>query len=170
MRQCVFILTDVVYRRRGLQAERKDVEDSQLVLKALKARIPLMRNPWQSVRKLREAVRIQAKPVLETVVKPYSKSFVKPAKTGKISSFDSFSRPNQQGPAFFSENLIDSIPAGLNAPVSRLVLAAALKCFDPNADGGEGDFALSEDFSMNPFQSYLDLQAPLLKVSCIRRH
>lgn len=160
-----------MYRRRGLQAERKDVEDSQLVLKALRARIPLMRNPWQSVRKLREAAGIQAKPVLETVVKPRSKAIVKSAKAGKISSLDSSSTSNQQqGPAFFSENLIDSIPAGLNAPVSRLVLAAALKCFDPNADGGGGDFVLPEDFSVDPFQSYLDLQAPLPKVSYIRRH
>lgn len=153
-----------MYRRRGLQAERKDVEDTQLVMKALKARIPLMRNPWQSVRKLREATGVQVKPFFETTVKPQTKSTIKPAVAGKISSLGFPSRPNQREPAFYSENLIDSIPAGLNAPVGRLVLAAALRCFDPNADGGEGDFMLPEDFSVNPFQSYLDLQAPLLKV------
>ncbi|KAF1775627.1 hypothetical protein GQ600_11141 [Phytophthora cactorum] len=89
--------------RRGLQAQRKDIEDADLVLSTLQKRSLLMTNPWTSERVL------LAKPVC----KPLKKA------AGK-----------RQANSFISANLLESIPGGMNAPIARLLLVAGLSCYD----------------------------------------
>ncbi|KAG6597762.1 putative haustorium-specific membrane protein [Phytophthora cinnamomi] len=50
-----FSLSDTIAVMRGLQAQRKNIEDTDLVLSTLHNRAPLMANPWTSERVLREA-------------------------------------------------------------------------------------------------------------------
>ncbi|EEY57782.1 uncharacterized protein PITG_00360 [Phytophthora infestans T30-4] len=45
-----FALNEVIAVMRGLQAQRKDIEDADLVLSTLQKRLPLMTNPWTSER------------------------------------------------------------------------------------------------------------------------
>ncbi|KAL3671639.1 hypothetical protein V7S43_003552 [Phytophthora oleae] len=126
---------------RGLQAQRKEIGDTELVLSTLQKRTPLMTNPWTSERVLREA-RGGDKAKISTR-KPISKT-----------------RPN----LFISENLLDSIPGGMNAPIARLLLVAALRCYDPGSRNEKGTFVPCEGRNSQLFQTYLRTESPLLKI------
>ncbi|TYZ59296.1 hypothetical protein PybrP1_006572, partial [[Pythium] brassicae (nom. inval.)] len=160
---------------RGLQAQMKDVNDVSLVVKALRQRAPLMTNPWKSER----VVRHEARPRHLTAVagklpvptasgalpKPRPKPNVKGSSKVQWQAKPAGTvNPARPEPSFFTENLLDSVPGGMNASITRIVLVAAIKAFDPDADAGDGAFALPEDFTADPFQSYLQLESPLLKI------
>lgn len=66
--------------------------------------------------------------------------------------------------AFISANLLESIPGGMNAPIARLLLVAALRCYDPGSRGEKGGFVASDDRNSEIFQSYLRTESPLVKV------
>lgn len=158
----------------------KDVNDAGLIVKTLHQRVPLMTNPWKSER----VARLEARPRLLTTVaakgpdpatggavpKPLSKPDVKrssrvqqrPLKTVSIVN------PARPEPSYITENLLESVPGGMNASIARIVLVAAIKSFDPDADAGDGAFALPEDFTTDPFQSYLQLKSSLLKVHVLQ--
>ncbi|OWZ23655.1 hypothetical protein PHMEG_0001427 [Phytophthora megakarya] len=143
-----FSLDEVIAVMRGLQAQRKDIEDADLVLMTLQKRSPLMTNPWISERVLREARNMDKTPTSSIPVVKVNHKVNKP---------DVKIRRN----TFISENLLDSI--GMNAPISRLLLVAALRCYNPSQNES-GRFILSEGRNSELFQSYLSTETPLLKI------
>lgn len=175
--------------RRGLQAQRRDVADVSLVLKTLYQRTPLMTNSWKSermarlealpashllhadnaVERLSGGVRLQAsasRPTKHTTAAPNaSAALTKRAQDTGHSPRAKGHRRQAPEHAFVTENLVESIPGGLNASIARIMLVAAIKSFDPDASAGDGAFVLPEDFSTDPFESYLALASPLLRVS-----
>lgn len=159
--------------RRGLQAQMKDINDVSLVVKTLYQRAPLMRNPWKSERVARHeahprqfaapasksaAATSTAAASKPSLLQPGSKGVKRPPKPAGTT------KAAKQEPSFITENLLESIPGGMNASIARIVQIAAIKSFDPDADAGDGAFVLAEDFTSDPFQSYLQLASPLLKV------
>ncbi|POM75929.1 LOW QUALITY PROTEIN: Hypothetical protein PHPALM_6898 [Phytophthora palmivora] len=145
-----FSLDEVIAVMRGLQAQRKEIADSDLVLMTLKKRSPLMTNPWTSERVLRETRNLDKIPAPSQMQRLITLS----KKTGAKN------HPN----LFITENLLDSIPGGLNAPIARLLLVAALRCYDPGSRGEKGKFVSSDGRNSKLFQSYLSTESPLLKI------
>lgn len=149
-----FKVPDIIAVMRGLQAQGKDISNPNLVVHEIENRTPLLRNSWKSERLVR------AKSQTESVsrLKQPLKNVTKPSKL----------RNKKKNPSaetyFLSNNLLHSIPGGMNGSIDRLLLVAALKCFDVNANAGAGTFAFPLDFSEDPWQSYLNLSSPLLKV------
>lgn len=146
----------------------KDINNVNLVVKALYQRTPLMTNTWKSERVVRQethqltAFNGNHKPTVSTFAKPHLKPGAKLHRVkGSLNPADA--KKNQE--PFITENLVDSIPGGMKASIARVVLVAAMKSFDPDADGGDGAFALREDCTSDPFESYLQLESPLLKVT-----
>lgn len=149
----------------------KDIHDVNLVVKTLYQRTPLMTTPWKSERQVRQEshphyfASESTSNISVGTTKPISKLKSK-MDHHTVGSRNQTSpiKPQSTPEPFISENLVDSIPGGMNAPIARIVLVAALKSFDPDADGGDGAFTLPEDFTTDPFQSYQHLESPLLKV------
>ncbi|KAE9219220.1 hypothetical protein PF002_g16256 [Phytophthora fragariae] len=148
-----FSLDDIVAVMRGLQAQRKNIEDVDLVLSTLQNRSPLMTNPWKSERVVRES-RDPHKTMSSNV--PISKNDCKISAKKPVAK----RRTN----AFISANLLESIPGGMNAPIARLLLVAALRCYDLGSRGEKGGFVASDDRSSEIFQSYLRTESPLAKI------
>lgn len=124
---------------------------------ALQKRSPLMTNSWTSERILREARDLDKTPTNPISVAKVDRK-VLPKKPGaKIRSDVSI-----------TENLLDSIPGGMNAPIARLLLVAALRCFDPGSRGEKGRFVPCENRNSELFQSYLCTESPLVKVCFVR--
>uniref|UniRef100_K3WGE0 Uncharacterized protein n=1 Tax=Globisporangium ultimum (strain ATCC 200006 / CBS 805.95 / DAOM BR144) TaxID=431595 RepID=K3WGE0_GLOUD len=168
-----FALDEIIAVLRGLQAQKKDIQDVHLVVKALAQRTPLMTNPWKSERLARhEACPRYNGPGDEKnneddsrhTNRSYAVQKQKPMLGHHIKKAPKNPALRKQPEPFVSENLIASIPGGLNAPIARILFVAALKSFDPDADGDGGAFTLPEDFTIDPFQSYLQLENPLLKI------
>ncbi|ETK88044.1 hypothetical protein F441_07792 [Phytophthora nicotianae CJ01A1] len=147
-----FAVNEVIAVIRGLQAQRKDIEDGNLVVATLQERSPLMTNPWTSERVLR-ASRSSEKPRVHPI--PVTKPICKHLKkvVGK-----------RQANLFISANLLESIPGGMNAPVARLLLVAGLRCYDPGNRGEKGGFKLCGGGNSELFQSYLNTESPLVKI------
>ncbi|ETN10071.1 hypothetical protein PPTG_10805 [Phytophthora nicotianae INRA-310] len=147
-----FAVSEVIAVIRGLQAQRKDIEDGNLVVATLQERSPLMTNPWTSERVLR-ASRSSEKPRVHPI--PVTKPICKHLKkvVGK-----------RQANLFISANLLESIPGGMNAPVARLLLVAGLRCYDPGNRGEKGGFKLCGGGNSELFQSYLNTESPLVKI------
>ncbi|KAG1710990.1 hypothetical protein DVH05_013710 [Phytophthora capsici] len=137
-----FVLDEVVAVMRGLQAQGKVINDTELVISTLQKRIPLMTNSWSSERELREESR-----------------------GGKVKTFSTRKPAHKtQSNLFVSENLLDSIPGGMNAPLARLLLVAALRCYDPGSRSEKGAFVPCEGRNSHLFQTYLHTESPLLKI------
>ncbi|GMF54903.1 unnamed protein product [Phytophthora fragariaefolia] len=146
-----FSLDDIVAVMRGLKAQRKNVEDSELVLLSLQNRSPLMINPWTSERILRET-RISEKATFDPVVgaNEIRKTFRK-----KLSA-------KRQMNAFVSENLLSSVPGGMNAPIARLLLVAGLRCYDPRSHDGKGRFVACDGRNSDVFRSVIEYVLTIL--------
>ncbi|KAG3098942.1 hypothetical protein PI125_g15208 [Phytophthora idaei] len=147
-----FALNEVIAVMRGLQAQRKDIEDADLVLSTLQKRSLLMTNPWTSERVLRES-RSPGKALVNSI--PVAKPVCKPLKKAA---------GNRQANSFIPANLLESIPGGMNAPIARLLLVAGLSCYDPGSRGEKGRFIPSDDRKSELFQAYLNAESPLLKI------
>ncbi|GMF29690.1 unnamed protein product [Phytophthora lilii] len=148
-----FLLDDVIAVMRGLQAQRKDIEDVELVLITLEKRLPLMTNPWTTERALRESKSLTSQPnMFIPSPMPDHKSFQKPSGATKVS---------------ISENLLTSIPGGMKAPIARVLLVAALRCFHPGSIGEKGTFVWNEHNSLNLFDAYLHAESALVKVALL---
>ncbi|KAG3175409.1 hypothetical protein PC128_g17745 [Phytophthora cactorum] len=147
-----FALNEVIAVMRGLQAQRKDIEDADLVLSTLQKRSLLMTNPWTSERVLRES-RSLLKALVNSI--PVAKPVCKPLKKAA---------GNRQANSFISANLLESIPGGMNAPIARLLLVAGLSCYDPGSRGEKGRFIPSDDRKSELFQAYLNTESPLVKI------
>ncbi|KAJ8566812.1 hypothetical protein ON010_g6310 [Phytophthora cinnamomi] len=146
-----FSLSDTIAVMRGLQAQRKNIEDTDLVLSTLHNRAPLMANPWTSERVLREARdpnKVTMAPATKATCKTSAKKSVVKRRTN----------------AFVSANLLESIPGGMNAPIARLLLVAALRCYDPGNRGEKGRYVACDDRNSEIFQSYLRTESPLVKI------
>lgn len=152
----------------------KDLNDVNLVLKALYQRTPLMTNTWKSERMVRQETHPHQLATHNSNLKVISTSMKSNVKVGaKLNRPKGFHNPTTSAvfsnatkiqEPFITENLVDSIPGGMKASIARIVLIAAMKSFDPDANCGDGAFALCEDCTSNPFESYLKLESPLLKV------
>ncbi|KAG7387726.1 hypothetical protein PHYPSEUDO_013731 [Phytophthora pseudosyringae] len=153
-----FALDAVIAVMRGLQAQRKNIEDVDLVLATLEKRSPLMTNPWTSERVLRETRALDM-----TAVNPIP--IANSARKGLVKT----SAPKMRSNTFISENLLDSIPGGMNAPIARLLLVAALRCFDGGSRGGKGTFVPCDGRNSELFQSYLRTESPLVKIRSEQR-
>ncbi|KAG4049370.1 hypothetical protein PC123_g15342 [Phytophthora cactorum] len=147
-----FALNEVIAVMRGLQAQRKGIEDADLVLSTLQKRSLLMTNPWTSERVLRES-RSLLKALVNSI--PVAKPVCKPLKKAA---------GNRQANSFISANLLESIPGGMNAPIARLLLVAGLSCYDPGSRGEKGRFIPSDDRKSELFQAYLNTESPLVKI------
>lgn len=160
---------------RGLQAQMKDLNDVNLVLKALYQRTPLMTNTWKSERMVRQEThphQLSLHKTISSSAKPHAKPGAKlnrPKGSLNPANIIASGAIKKSQEPLITENLVDSIPGGMKASIARIVLVAAMKSFDPDADGGDGAFALREDCTSDPFESYLKLESPLLKVKLYSR-
>ncbi|KAF1334898.1 hypothetical protein FI667_g1746, partial [Globisporangium splendens] len=167
-----FAFGEIIATMRGLQAKKEDIHDVHLVVKALAQRTPLMTNPWKS----EWQVRHEAHPRYNVpgdeknneddwrhAKRSYAVQKQKPMLGHHVKKASKNPALRKQPEPFVSKNLVAPIPGGLNAPIARILFVVALKSFDPDADGGDGAFTLPEDFTIDPFQSYLQLESPLLK-------
>ncbi|KAI9989557.1 hypothetical protein PInf_019842 [Phytophthora infestans] len=147
-----FALNEVIAVMRGLQAQRKDIEDADLVLSTLQKRLPLMTNPWTSERVVRESQSPGKKRFYSIPAQPACKSLSNKAPS------------KRQANAFISSNLLESIPGGMNAPIARLLLVAGLSCYDPGSRGEKGRFISSHGHKSALFQAYVNTESPLVKI------
>jgi hypothetical protein len=147
--------------RRGLQAQRKDISNPKVVIKELRRRTPLMQNPWKSER----VVRSEATGKQELSLPPKPPLPVKAISPPRTKPQNSPAKKTAPPAKFITKNLLESVPGGMSGPIQQLLLVAALKSFDPTANGGEGMFVLPDDFSCDPFESYLASTSQLVKVS-----